>query len=638
MSAIFTFHLIQEDITKIETISYLGAERQVSRTASNIHRLGVVSDDPVLGIGVPVAQITTSDGSVEDNTLARSNVLQALEATQDANWLVLTTQADVKLRNLIRCDVSCVGDGRSDGVEYIPQLRVATRSTRRRGARLGRAIDCVRRNGLSSGRLTETELVEGSSGVISSSLSVGAGRLSVKVAVIDENTLGEVVLGSTTAIVSLVENLSTITLASAAPGERRASGACLSVENIGNGVTGFLTRDTGPDDGRNVWVVLVLRQQDRANSMEDDNGVGADGGNVLDELVSLLPQSEVLAVTKVAVNLNVAFASVGIGENNGCHVWLADEGSCLIPLVVLQDALVARTVLVSLGLNSLVRSDQGSVVTSTVRAAVGSSRVWSSILANDSKELGLVERKGTSVLEKNASLGTCFTDVLLVVMHDINSEVDLLEVLLSVSTPETESGVELGITRHGHVESGNCRSSTSVLSLPIAHDEALEAHLVFEDSVEELGVLATCSAHHKISKSHTLFVSNVMLCTSNSTTVLNTLDSFCHSVARHVRVDAETFPVSSTSSSTSKWTSGRTKGNVDTLLLEFSAHEKASLVPESLAPGGTSSNANRESTVVVGHTNSERAILKAETSHTKTRNGTHVSYAAFTLPSGEDVS
>lgn len=41
-----------------------------------------------------------------------------------------------------------------------------------------------------------------------------------------------------------------------------------------------------------------------------------------------------------------------------------------------------------------------------------------------------------------------------------------------------------------------------MLGRPIAHDEALEAHLVLEDTVEELGVLATIRVVDLIVRAH----------------------------------------------------------------------------------------------------------------------------------------
>jgi hypothetical protein len=80
----------------------------------------VIGDHPVLGIDVPVAQVTASKLSGECGTLTRSDVLETLETTEDTDGLVLTTKADVQLGNLVRGSIASVGDGRSDSVKDIP--------------------------------------------------------------------------------------------------------------------------------------------------------------------------------------------------------------------------------------------------------------------------------------------------------------------------------------------------------------------------------------------------------------------------------------------------------------------------------------------------------------------------------------
>lgn len=115
----------------------LGAERQLARAASNPHSLGVVSDDPVLSIHIPVAQIATGQLSVEDSALARGNVLDTVETAEDTNGLVLATEVDIQLGNLVGGGVACVGDCGCDGVQDVPQLRVTTWGTGRGKTRLG---------------------------------------------------------------------------------------------------------------------------------------------------------------------------------------------------------------------------------------------------------------------------------------------------------------------------------------------------------------------------------------------------------------------------------------------------------------------------------------------------------------------
>ncbi|KAI6766982.1 hypothetical protein HG531_011342 [Fusarium graminearum] len=461
----------------------VGAEGQIARAAADPDLLGVIGDDPVLDVDVPVAQVTASKLSGECGTLTRSNVFKTLEATEDTDRLALTTEADVQLGNLIRGSVTSVGDGGSDGVLAEVAVGRGRNGVSDRGAVRGVAdrLDFEIRVLKGSPGQTETELVERSRRVVGGTLSVGAGGLSVKVAVVDEVALDKVLLRGTLSIVGLVENLGAIAVISATPGEGRTSRAGLAVEDVGDGVTGLLSRHTSPNNGGDVGVVVPLDSRD-----------------VLDELIALLPQSEVLAVAVVAVNLDVALTRIGIGKDNGGDVGLADKSLCLGPLVVVEDALITSTVLNSLERDALVGGDKvgelrgsgtpchgkSTVVASTVSATVGSGRVGTSVLSNDSEELGLLKRKSANLEESSHNSGSHVVD-----SPGGNSTVDNSEG--QVSTPEAEASVELGVTRHGHVKTGNSGGGTGVLSLPIAHDETLETHLVLEDAVEELGVLAS---------------------------------------------------------------------------------------------------------------------------------------------------
>jgi len=122
----------------------------------------VISDHPVLGVDVPVAQVTAGELSGELGALARGDVLETLEATEDADGLVLTTKADVQLRDLVRCSVTSVLDGGGDGVKNVPELGVTTGSTRRGKTGLSGAVDSVRGQELLSSGTEATLNITGS--------------------------------------------------------------------------------------------------------------------------------------------------------------------------------------------------------------------------------------------------------------------------------------------------------------------------------------------------------------------------------------------------------------------------------------------------------------------------------------------
>lgn len=414
---------------------------------------------------------------------------------------------------------------------------------------------------------TVTELVDGS-------LVAGTGLarvLLVEVAVVEEGALGVGILRSILAVVGSVDDAVAVALSGGTPGEGGAARASLAVENVNERVTRLLARLTSPDNGGNVGVVVPVLDEDSASGVENNDNVGVDRGNSLDEVIAVLPESQVLAVTSVAVDVDVAFTTVGVGKDDGSAVGLANEVLGSLGLVVAEDALVASAILDSLVLDSGVGGDEvgevgstrtplhgeSAVVAAAVVAAVGALGVGTSILTNDSDELGLVEGQDAVVLEDDGSLGSRLADVVGVVAANVNSKVDLLIVFIDagnaeavrvarpgreaslnlvlngladlevsshdthghivntvlgngaiddsnsqVGTPVAETGVEDGVTRHGHIETGESSADTRVLGLPIAHDEALEAVLVLEETVESLGVAAAVGVVDLLVRAH----------------------------------------------------------------------------------------------------------------------------------------
>lgn len=444
-------------------------------------------------------------------------------------------------------------------------LQVLAESAKRRGGdglTLGRRVRTrVALSDLEVGvlkgrpRQTETELVQ-------RSLVAGA-RLArvflVKVAVIKEGTVLKVVLGSSGTL-GLVDDLVAVASLSGTPGEGRASRRGLSVEDISNRVTRFLTRLSSPEDGGNIGVLMPVFDKDSTRAVDNNDGVLASVSNGVDELVAVAPEGQVVAVTLVALKVDVTLTALGVDKDNGSDVGLADESLGGIGLVVAEDAFVASSVLDSLVLESSVGGNEvrelrstrsplhgdGTIVAATVVAPIGALKVGTSVITNNGNELGLVQRKGTLVLENDGSLGSGFTDVAGVVAADINTQVDLLVTVADgsvavaeliagprregsldlvleclanlevrshdthnhvvhsvggngavedgdgqVGTPVAETSVEHGVTGHGHVEAGNSSGGTRVLGLPIAHDETLETVFVLEETVESLGVLAS---------------------------------------------------------------------------------------------------------------------------------------------------
>ena len=199
---------------------------------------------------------------------------------------------------------------------------------------------------------------------------------------------------------------------------------------------------------------------------------------------------------------------------------------------------------------------QSTVVTATVGASVGTVLVLTSIITKDTSPLLVSgERKDTGVLEHDSRLGSRAANGAEVVHANVNVLVDELVanlcvvVLVSVSvalpavevdrdglveadevvgghdtdsrivetplgngtvedgdgqvgSPEGLAGVEVGVTRHSHVQASKGGRHTRVLSIPIRHDESLEAKLTLQDVVLEVRVLADLGVVDLVVRAH----------------------------------------------------------------------------------------------------------------------------------------
>jgi hypothetical protein len=291
----------------------------------------------------------------------------------------------------------------------------------------------------------------------------------IEVAVIDEDALNKVVLGSTLAVVRRVDHIrGTVISASLAPGERSLStGVDLAVEDVGDSVTGLLTGNTGPDDGSNVLMLVPGLDQDGADSVHDNNSVVTLRGDGVNKDVTVVPKSKVVAVALVAVESNVSLASISICENNACTANLGDtvcKSSLLGDSIVVDDALDRAIVAKNLSLDSLERSYEvrevscklvskckllngtrkltsaaapthceGTVVAAAVWTSVGSVWVLAGVRAEDSCEL-LIAREGQCavVLEEDCAVGGHLSDSVCMIVADVNVVVDASVIYLGI--------------------------------------------------------------------------------------------------------------------------------------------------------------------------------------------------------------
>jgi hypothetical protein len=130
---------------KTYRLSELSSKRKVSRTATNIHVLSVVADEPVLSLRVPVHDVSSHDISREGDGLVRLDA-QSLETSENLDSIVGATEGDVELRYLITANLSDVLDLGSDAVDNIPQHGVTTRRTRSGKTRLRSGVNSALRD------------------------------------------------------------------------------------------------------------------------------------------------------------------------------------------------------------------------------------------------------------------------------------------------------------------------------------------------------------------------------------------------------------------------------------------------------------------------------------------------------------
>ena len=162
-----------------------------------------------------------------------------------------------------------------------------------------------------------------------------------------------------------------------------------------NGVGTILTHHTwktSPQNGSDVLVVLVLVDLDCAHCVENQNSVVAACRHVCNHSVSALPQGQVLAVTKVVLDVDEALAGISVREHQtnttdfshtlGEHINLC-EGT------VVSDRLVGAVARGDFMLKSSIRADEvgevglttaptntkGTDIAAVVPASVRSKRV-----------------------------------------------------------------------------------------------------------------------------------------------------------------------------------------------------------------------------------------------------------------------
>jgi hypothetical protein len=93
-------------------------------------------------------------------------------------------------------------------------------------------------------------------------------------------------------------------------------------KDIHKRVSGFLAGQTRPDDSGNIRVIIPIVHQDGADSMKNNNCVIAHRADIPNDLVAVLPQCQVVAVSPVTIHRNKALAGVCVTKDDAGSLWL----------------------------------------------------------------------------------------------------------------------------------------------------------------------------------------------------------------------------------------------------------------------------------------------------------------------------
>lgn len=83
-------------------------------------------------------------------------------------------------------------------------------------------------------------------------------------------------------------------------------------EHIDDSVASFLTREVCIDDRSNVGVIEPWLNNDGPDDMHDDDGVTAGRSRGLDELVTIMPKSEIVPVSRITIDGDIAFSRISV--------------------------------------------------------------------------------------------------------------------------------------------------------------------------------------------------------------------------------------------------------------------------------------------------------------------------------------
>lgn len=220
---------------------------QIATTRANPHVKLSLWQPPLLRDNVPETQIPSHQ--LELHRCARARLeIHPLKPAQLPDRRAVNRDAHIQLRDLMTRHIARVLHLRGHGVHLLPQLRVA--ALHDRDARVREAGDGAADGGRGEGRV-------GEGGVRQPEAELVAGRdlVVVEGAVVDEEALGEVVLREGAGLGARVEQGAEVLLGVRDGVGEAAAGVDVAVEDVDEGVAGFLAGQAGEEDGCDVGVV-----------------------------------------------------------------------------------------------------------------------------------------------------------------------------------------------------------------------------------------------------------------------------------------------------------------------------------------------------------------------------------------------
>lgn len=351
----------------------------------------------------------------------------------------------------------------------------------------------------------------------------------VKVAIVDKDALGKVILERLEHSSAVVGNTLANRIRQLSVGVRRAP------EDINQRIASLLRPEPSPHDGLDAGLREDRLEDDGSDAVHHDHDVIIHRRRGLDELVAVVPRVQRVAVANVAVDGDVALARVRRDEDER-RVRTGGRRSALLRVVGAAGGYLCAVLLRPLP-DRVERRDkvgvvycagtpshaEGAVVAAAVVAGVDAGRVVHGRGPDDGDLLGRLEREdGAVVLEQHDAVPRRGAYVVLMRALDVGREVDgrVLALVLAEEVPRREDPADLifdggqrdgavlhdrlelrapphgaGIVvvvgaRHHHVQPGLGAADGARGGVPIRHDVSRETQLFFEELGHDGVVLA----------------------------------------------------------------------------------------------------------------------------------------------------